>query len=85
MSTFGTYHAKTHFTDLLNRVAAGEVITITRHGRPIAKMVPVDREAPDEAVLEVVRGLRRLRETIARRGGGCDESVVALIREGRRH
>ena len=41
MDTIGTFEAKTHLTRLLDRVAAGEQITITRHGTPIARLVPV--------------------------------------------
>jgi prevent-host-death family protein len=41
----GAYEAKTHFSELLERVAGGEEITITRHGQPVARMVPVRRRA----------------------------------------
>ncbi|MFN7229826.1 MAG: type II toxin-antitoxin system Phd/YefM family antitoxin [Synechococcaceae cyanobacterium] len=34
--------AKTHFSDLLARVAAGESIVLARHGKPIAQLVPLD-------------------------------------------
>ena len=55
METVGTFEAKTHLTRLLDRVAAGEQITITRHGTPIARLVPVKPVSS-----------RQLRETIAR-------------------
>jgi prevent-host-death family protein len=55
MDTIGTFEAKTHLTRLLDRVAAGEQITITRHGTPIARLVPVNSAGP-----------RQLRETIAK-------------------
>lgn len=55
MTTVGIFEAKTHLTSLLDRVAAGEQITITRHGTPIARLVPVKPSSP-----------RHLRETIAR-------------------
>ncbi len=35
------HEAKTHFSKLLQRVAAGEEITIARAGVPVAKLVPV--------------------------------------------
>jgi prevent-host-death family protein len=41
MDTVGTFEAKTHLTRLLDRVAAGEQVTITRHGTPVARLVPV--------------------------------------------
>jgi prevent-host-death family protein len=39
-TTIGAFEAKTHFSSLLDRVAAGEQITITRHGTPVARLVP---------------------------------------------
>jgi prevent-host-death family protein len=38
--TVGAFDAKTHFSRLLARVARGESITITRHGAPVARLVP---------------------------------------------
>lgn len=37
------YEAKTHLSKLLEQVEAGEEIVIARHGRPIARLVPVQR------------------------------------------
>ena len=42
MNTVGSYEAKTHLPSLLDRVAGGERITITKHGVPVAVLVPVD-------------------------------------------
>ncbi|MGC2200335.1 MAG: type II toxin-antitoxin system prevent-host-death family antitoxin, partial [Stellaceae bacterium] len=75
----GTFEAKTHLTRLLDRVAAGEQITITRHGTPIARLVPVTPKTPQQ-----------IRETIAKlknfsKGqtlGGL--KIRDLIDEGRR-
>ena len=55
MDTVGTFEAKTHLTRLLERVAAGEQITITRHGTPVARLVPV-----------MPGGAQEIRETIAK-------------------
>ena len=41
-STVGAFEAKTYLAALLGRVEAGESITITKHGRPVARLVPVD-------------------------------------------
>lgn len=79
MDTVGTFEAKTHLTRLLDRVAAGEQITITRHGTPIARLVPV---TPTSS--------RQIRETITKlkefsKGqtlGGL--KIKDLINEGRR-
>lgn len=39
--TVGAYQAKTHFSELLKKVEAGQEITITKHGTPVARLVPV--------------------------------------------
>lgn len=39
----GVHQAKTTLSQLLRRVAAGEEITITRSGEPVARLVPVQR------------------------------------------
>jgi prevent-host-death family protein len=38
--TVNVYEAKTHLSQLLARVERGEEITISRHGRPVARLVP---------------------------------------------
>ncbi|HVC40414.1 MAG TPA: type II toxin-antitoxin system prevent-host-death family antitoxin [Candidatus Saccharimonadales bacterium] len=41
MTQVGVHEAKTHLSELLRRVAAGEEILIVRGGQPAAKLVPV--------------------------------------------
>jgi len=41
--TVGAFDAKTHFSELLERAASGEEITVTKHGTPVAKLVPIQR------------------------------------------
>jgi prevent-host-death family protein len=38
VKTVGTFEAKTHFSQLLNEVEAGQRIVITRHGKPVAEI-----------------------------------------------
>jgi prevent-host-death family protein len=77
-STIGAYEAKTHLPRLLAEVEAGNSVTITKHGRPVARLVPVSpRPASPEAV---VGGVRAARDS-AYRG---DDSVREMIEEGRR-
>jgi len=46
----GAFEAKTHLAALLDAVAAGDQVTITRHGRPVARLVPPgDQVRPDVA------------------------------------
>jgi len=41
MNTIGASEAEAHFSSLLERVAQGEEIVITRHGTPVARLAPV--------------------------------------------
>jgi prevent-host-death family protein len=42
-TTVGAFEAKTKFSELLERVRAGEEITITKHEKPVARLVPFER------------------------------------------
>jgi prevent-host-death family protein len=77
-SEIGAYEAKTHLPALLERAARGEEIVITKHGRPIARLMPVDRTSPDRRR----RAIERLK-TFAE-GHTLDVPVKELINEGRR-
>lgn len=81
MKTVGSYEAKTHLSRLLDEAAAGETIEITKHGRPVARLVPPPgAERPDiDAAIEAVREFRR-RENIRLDG----LTIRELIDEGRR-
>lgn len=43
--TVGAFEAKTHLSSLLQRVESGEVVTITKHGRPVARLVPIEADS----------------------------------------
>ena len=77
MTTVGAYEAKTHLPALLAQVERGETVTITRHGRPIARLVPIDVHRPVE---EIILELDRLRRGVTT--GGM--SIREMIEEGRR-
>jgi prevent-host-death family protein len=49
VTTVGAFEAKTHFSSLLERVARGEQIIITRHGTPVARLAPVGGSDPARA------------------------------------
>lgn len=80
MGEVGAYEAKTHLSALLDRVEDGESITITRHGKPVARLVPLPG-APDRTVDEAVDGLLAFRSDHSL---GSDLTVTELIREGRK-
>lgn len=67
MTKIGAYEAKTHLPGLLERVEKGERFTITRHGRPVAELIPASRR--DVAgIRKAIGEVRRVRETLGRRG-----------------
>jgi prevent-host-death family protein len=55
MRSVGAFEAKTHLAALPDAVSAGEQITITRHGRPVARLVPPAVEAPASVVNTITR------------------------------
>ena len=79
MHTVGSYEAKTHLSRLLEMVAKGESVTITRHGVPIARLVPANSDAKPEPA-EVIEELREFRS--GRKLGKL--SLRKMIEEGRR-
>jgi prevent-host-death family protein len=82
-SEIGAFEAKNTLGSLLDRVEGGEEIVITRHGKPVARLVPngvrIDREQAQAA-------LDRIRERARRLGGEKFdwEEVKKLRDEGRR-
>ena len=44
--TVSVHEAKTHLARLLQRIAAGEDVVITRSGQPVARFVPIDETTP---------------------------------------
>jgi prevent-host-death family protein len=79
MRRVGSYEAKTHLPRLLDEVAAGESITITKHGVPVALLIPPAANDP-VAVRDAADGLRAFR----RRHRLDGVSIRELIDEGRR-
>lgn len=80
MQTIGSYEAKTHLPRLLDEVARGEVIVITKRGVPVAKLVPA-MEARFKTRKDVVEALKEYQRTAPSPG---DLSMKQLIEEGRR-
>ena len=79
METVGAYEAITHLTQLLERVAKGERITITKHGVPVATLQPAD-SAKKKPVREIIDQLKRFRSGHRLNG----PSIRKMIEEGRR-
>lgn len=71
----GAYDAKTRLAELISAVEHGASFVITRHGRPVARLLPIAPEAPAQEVAEAL-----LRERAGRRLGA---PLRALREEGR--
>jgi prevent-host-death family protein len=87
MLTVTALEAKNRFGKLLDRVAHGEEVIVTRHDKPVARMVPAEgREL--RAVRRAVADLRELQARIRARVRGkaslSKEEVRSAIEEGRR-
>jgi prevent-host-death family protein len=82
MTAVGVYHAKTHLPRLLDRVSRGERFIITKHGRPVAELIP----ARTEPTPDVRRIIEEMQEWQEREGPtlGPDLSIQEMREEGRR-
>lgn len=79
MEKVGAYEAKTHLPKLLERVAKGHQITITKHGVPVAVLGPYNPEKNVE-IEDVIEQLKKFRENNRLKG----LSIREMIEEGRR-
>ena len=80
MEMIGAYEAKTHLAKLLERVERGEHLTITRHGKPVAQLIPVpsDRQQARQAAARIVQRRRHLKKAPL-------AELMATIHEGHRY
>ena len=80
----GAFEAKTKLAELLNKVEAGESVTITRRGKAVAQLVAVrsaDEQARLQALIEEIKRTRVGKDRGAR--PGC--TIPELIKAGRRY
>jgi len=84
MGTVTALEAKNRFGTLLDRVARGEEVVITRHDKPVARVVPEGRPSL-AAVRKAVADLKHLQARIRRRGRArlSDAAARSAIEEGR--
>lgn len=85
MITVGSFEAKTKLAELLDKVEAGETVTITRRGKAVAKLVPATVDAEERArrraFIEEVKRKRAAWDRGARPGA----TIADLIKAGRRY
>jgi len=84
MREVGTLEARNSLSALLEEVEKGEEITITRHGKPIARLVPATAGPRDlEKVREAVQQIRELRKRVKPDPDGL--TIRDYIEMGRRY
>lgn len=83
VNDFAAAEAKAHFSELLARAEAGEEIMIHRHGKPVAKLVPVKRKLTLEERQKAHDDYLAWRKEHGPRLGP-DITIRELINEGRR-
>jgi len=86
MATISAFEAKTRFGDMLDRVCRGEEIVITKHDKPVARLIPEGRPALNQ-IRDAVAELASLRAELAKRPQArplTDKEVRDSIQEGRR-
>ena len=79
MTTVSAYEAKTHLPRLIRAVERGETVIITRHGKPVAQLGPIQDRSRD--VAEVIERMKRAR---ARRPKVTVEEILSARDEGRK-
>lgn len=84
MTTVGSFEAKTKLAELLDKVEAGQTVTITRRGVAVAQLVPikaVDEKARQRALIEEIKRKRVGWDKGAKPGS----TIPELIKAGRRY
>jgi prevent-host-death family protein len=87
MESIGLFEAKTHLSELVARAEQGEEVIITRHNKPVAKIVPIRDVSPElyQQRLDALAGLQAIGREIEKRGGPITvEEILAWRDEGRR-
>ena len=79
MQTIQASEAKTKFLSILDEVERGASVIVTRHGKPIARIVP-EAEIDRERVERAMESMRALRQRI---GKVSLEEILSARDEGR--
>ena len=84
--TIGLFEAKTHLSELVARAERGDEVVITRHNKPVARIVPVDKEPPfdREKRMRAVKTMQKIAaEARAKYGPITTEDIVGWVRQER--
>jgi prevent-host-death family protein len=79
MKEIGAFETKNTLSSLLDLVEGGEEVVITRHGKPVARLVPPKGGANREDARAAAGAIREMSKSATLRG----VKIKALISEGR--
>jgi prevent-host-death family protein len=79
MREIGAFEAKNKLGSLLDLVEQGEEVTITRHGKPVARLIAAVESVDRAAARAAAARIRAMRETAT----PGDVTIKELIEEGR--
>ncbi len=79
-ASVGAFEAKTHFSNLLDRVEQGDRVIITRHGRAVAVLAPFQTIPTPDRMALIKRALALSKGTSLPAG----KTIKDLINEGRK-
>ena len=84
MKYVGIFEAKAHLPALLDEVEKGGEVTITRHGKPVAKLVRTVAEFTPEEIEKRRQATKRIRERAREINLGVSQKTIKKwINEGR--
>jgi prevent-host-death family protein len=79
MTTIGAFEAKTHFSQIIEKVEQGQDYVVTKRGKPVAKIIPFA-----EKTESVAEGIRKLAEYTKSRWKGDEPfDIREAVEEGR--
>ncbi|MBU1345498.1 MAG: type II toxin-antitoxin system prevent-host-death family antitoxin [Alphaproteobacteria bacterium] len=78
MSEYSIAHAKDQLPRLIDRMLNGEAVVITRRGRPVARVVPIDPVTADLPHKIDLEWLRSIREAAKTETSGVTDTVKAM-------
>jgi len=85
VTTVGSFEAKTKLAELLDKVEAGETVTITRRGRAVAKLVPAVADEMERARRRALIDEIKRKRAAWDRGAKPGSTIPELIKAGRRY
>jgi prevent-host-death family protein len=84
MKHVGMFEAKTNLSSLVEEVEKGGEVVITRHGKPVAKLVRAERQLSAEQIARQRQAMAELREMARKRGLRIShEEIKSWIEDGR--